>query len=115
MTVTIYHAAWNAEHLSYDGFVDFMLHTHKTVPGFRLVTHGVHGTKDFSVWEWTLKFRATETDQIRGIEVGKETWMRGCSLHWWRLQEGGEPENLRDWKIVREGDYAKETPVKSEG
>ena len=90
-----------------------MEHTYKTVPGFKLVTHGVHGSKEFSVWEWTLKFKAVQTDDVRGIDTGKETWMRGCSLHWWKLQESGEPEKPEDWKIVKEGDYAREIPVSS--
>jgi hypothetical protein len=35
-------------------------------------THGVHGTKEFSVWEWTLRVVAGADDEIRGLVKGKE-------------------------------------------
>lgn len=69
-------------------------------------THGVHGTKAFSVWEWTLRVVAGEDDPIRGLVKGKEIVLRGCSLHHWRLREGGDEDALADWRIVREADYA---------
>jgi hypothetical protein len=77
-----------------------------------MVTHGVHGTKEFSVWEWTLKFLPTKDDKVRGLEKGKEVWLRGCSLHWWRLSESGDAGVESDWKIWKEGDYAGVVPVK---
>jgi hypothetical protein len=52
--------------------IAFLEETYTTVPGLRMVTHGVHGTKEFSIWEWTLKFKATENDKVRGLEKGKE-------------------------------------------
>ena len=72
----------------------------------RLLTGLSHGTKDFSVWEWTLKVVAGHDDPIRGLVKGKEIVLRGCSLHWWKLREGGSEDVEGDWKIVREEDYA---------
>lgn len=69
-------------------------------------TQGVHGTKDFSVWEWTLRIIAGADDPLRGLVKGKEIVLRGCSLHWWKLQEGGNPDCISHWKIVKESDYA---------
>lgn len=72
-----------------------------------MITHGVHGTsKEFSVWEWTLTVVAGEDDPIRGLTKGKETILRGCSLHWWKLVDGGNEANPKDWRIVKEADYA---------
>lgn len=45
-------------------------------------------------------------DPIRGLVRGKEIVLRGCSLHWWKQQEGTNGEEIGDWRIVREGDYA---------
>lgn len=70
-------------------------------------THGVYGgSKDFCVWEWTLRVIAGEDDPIRGLVKGKEIVLRGCSLHWWKLKEGKSGEEIGDWRIVKEGDYA---------
>lgn len=42
-----------------------------------MVTHAVHGSKEFGAWEWTLKSVAQEDDPIRGLTKGKEEWLRG--------------------------------------
>jgi len=80
-----------------------------------MITHGIHGTKEFSVWEWTLKFMAVADDDIRGLKKGKEMWLRGCSLQWWKLREGGDEEVGADWRIWKEGDYACQVKVEKEG
>ena len=49
---------------------------------------------------------ARQDDSIRGLVSGKEIVLRGCSLQWWRLKEGENGEEIGDWKIVREEDYA---------
>lgn len=103
--------AWQADHLNRTQFVAFLHETYTTVPGLKMVTHGVHGSKEFCVWEWTLKFVAAEDDKIRGLEKGKAMWLRGCSLHWWRLREGGNADVPEDWRIYKEGDYAGVVPV----
>lgn len=66
----------------------------------------MHGAKDLSVWEWTLRVIAGADDPIRGLVKGKEIVLRGCSLHWWRKKEGASGEKIGDWRIVKEGDYA---------
>lgn len=103
--------AWGAANIDRNGLIAFLEETYTTVPGLKMITHGVHGTKEFSVWEWTLKFRATEDDKVRGLEKGKEMWLRGCSLHWWRIKKGGDPNVMIDWRICKEGDYACPTAV----
>jgi len=103
--------AWQADHLNRTDFISFLHSTYATVPGLKMVTHGVNGTKEFSVWEWTLKFVAKENDEIRGLMRGKEMWLRGCSLHWWKVRDGGDEDIVADWKIWKEGDYAGSVPV----
>lgn len=70
-------------------------------------THGVYGdSKTFCVWEWTLRVTAGADDSIRGLVKGKEIVLHGCSLHWWKVKDGGDEAVLGDWRIVREADYA---------
>lgn len=78
-------------------------------------THGVYGTKEFSVWEWTLRVVAGVDDPIRGLVKDKEIVLRGCSLHWWKQREGTSGEGIGDWRIVREGDYAVSAVPPGEG
>jgi hypothetical protein len=93
--------------LTFDQYRSFLDSTYETSSQLRLHTHGVHGTsKDFSVWEWTLKVVAGVDDPIRGLVKGKEIVLRGCSLHWWKLVEGANGEKGEDWRITREEDYA---------
>lgn len=100
-------AAWRAENLTLSGFERFLRSTYDTSASLRMETHGVHGaSKDFSVWEWTLRIVSQEDDPIRGLVKGKEIALRGCSLHWWKLVEAGKEEITCDWKIVKEADYA---------
>jgi hypothetical protein len=100
-------AAWGAENLAFSGFEEFLRSTYNTSASLRMETHGIHGaSKDFSVWEWTLRIVSQEDDPIRGLVKGKEIVLRGCSLHWWKLDEGGEEDVIGDWKIVKEADYA---------
>lgn len=47
-----------------------------------------------------------QDDPIRGLAKGKERVLRGCSLHWWKVREGGSPDAVADWQIVKEEDYA---------
>lgn len=47
-----------------------------------------------------------EDDPIRGLVKGKEIVLKGCSLHWWKLVDGGSESEIGDWRIVREADYA---------
>ncbi|KAF2650655.1 hypothetical protein K491DRAFT_782465 [Lophiostoma macrostomum CBS 122681] len=99
--------AWHATNLNYTEFEQFLKSTYDTSTSLRMETHGVHGaSKDFSAWEWTLHVIAGEDDPIRGLVKGKEIVLRGCSLHWWKLKDGGDDGNLLDWRIVKEADYA---------
>jgi hypothetical protein len=49
---------------------------------------------------------AAEDDPIRGLVKGKEIVMRECSLYWWKVKPGTDGEDVRDWRIVEEADYA---------
>ncbi|KAF2728926.1 hypothetical protein EJ04DRAFT_84907 [Polyplosphaeria fusca] len=98
--------AWKATKLNYEQFRDFLKSTYDTSSSLMMETHGVHGTKEFSVWEWTLKVVAGEDDEIRGLVKGKEIVLRGCSLHWWKLKGGRDGEGVGDWVIAKEADYA---------
>lgn len=71
-------SAWGVANIDRNGLIAFFQETYTTVPGLKMITHGVHGTKEFSVWEWALKFKATENDKARGLEKGKDMWLRGC-------------------------------------
>lgn len=115
---------------TYAEFVDFLHSTYQTSDSLRMETHGVTGTKEFCAWEvrtiapfpvaspekeqgtdtarvqWTLRIVADTDDPIRGLRKGKEVVLRGCSLHWWKLQPGKDGGEVLDWRIVREADYA---------
>ncbi|KAF2123234.1 hypothetical protein BDV96DRAFT_639773 [Lophiotrema nucula] len=101
--------AWHATHLTLSQFHSFLDSTYTSTSSLRMETHSVTGTsKEFCVWEWTLRVMAGADDPIRGLVKGKEIVLRGASLHWWKLRDGedGDGEKVRDWRIVREADYA---------
>ncbi|KAK8013313.1 hypothetical protein PG991_009584 [Apiospora marii] len=98
--------AWKAVDKTYDEFVEFLRSTYQTSLSLRMETHGITGTKEFCAWEWTLRIVADTDDPIRGLLKGKEVVLRGCSLHWWRLQPGEDGGEVSDWRIVKEADYA---------
>ncbi|KAK8075896.1 hypothetical protein PG994_003168 [Apiospora phragmitis] len=98
--------AWKAVDRTYSEFVEFLHSTYRTSDSLRMETHGVTGSKEFCVWEWTLRIVADTNDPIRGLLKGKEAVLRGCSLHWWMLLPGKDGSETSDWRIVKEADYA---------
>lgn len=89
----------------------FFINMLKTCGDMKTSTVSVSGTKDVSVWEWNIEFKAVglmpHEDGVAGAEEkewaarvadGREVKMIGISVTWW---------NEDGTKIVKNNDYGK--------
>lgn len=57
---------------------------HSTCENLTLTTIKHYGSKEWSVWEYTLKFNhVTEIPGVPGEPDGSLRYMRGAALQWW--------------------------------